>query len=67
MLDVDDLVGATRGADNLAVVVEVAGVAFLRGDSFVGRAGFTSLSLISPGSLLQRIINAITKRLMINN
>lgn len=51
MLDVDDLVGATRGADNLAVVVEVAGVAFLRGDSFVGRAGFTSLSLISPGSL----------------
>lgn len=55
MVDAVDLVEATRGADGLAAVVDVeaAGVAFLKGDNLVGRVGFTSATLISPGGFLQ--------------
>ena len=63
VVDAVDLVRATRGVDGLAVVVDVeaAGVAFLRGDSLVGRVGFTSAILTSPGGFLHTMFHFISK------
>jgi len=60
-----DLVRATRGADGLAVVVDVeaAGVAFLRGDSLVGRVGFTSATLTSAGGFRAVVSVFLTRSL----